>query len=362
MKEMTKTKRNRRNNLLNIIHAALLIVLIIYTLHGIYLGAGISTGNFFTDIIEGISTTGLNEIFTFIGAIAFVLFGIVGIYEFSYSNGLWFLFPPVYGNLREHRNEKTAEIMMRTYFESDRKFLQTVELERFKDILRVMKLTEEQFDQVNYDLLRVRSMHYKNKRELLEAARKIVLNKNYIVDLTQLPIKERVYHDVNYFINLYTVVYNEEVRTQIAKIMTSFIFQEIKNEISNIDYIVVPENGNLLLGLSVGEMLSKPVLSIQPKARIQQNQSWDGNYHYEKNHKRKIIIVHDILVTGNKIIDISNKLPKGSFVVLYLFCLVKYDQAQYDPVERIVNGISIRPDQIKCLLTTSERDLKLIIK
>ena len=58
-----------------------------------------------------------------------------------------------YGNLREHRNEKTAEIMMRTYFESDRKFLQTVELERFKDILRVMKLTEEQFDQVNYCIL-----------------------------------------------------------------------------------------------------------------------------------------------------------------------------------------------------------------
>ena len=363
---MSMKKRNgrkrRRKNTLNCIHAAILVVLAVYTLHGIYLGAGITTGNFVEDIIQGVKKTGVNELFTFIGAIAFILFGIVGIYEFAYSNGLWILYPPIYRQLRERRDNKTAEIMMKTYFEKDKRFLQTVEMERFKEILRILKLTEGQFNQVGYELLRVRSMSYDNMDDLINGAQQLVLNKHYIIDLTQIPIQKRVYHDVNYFINMYTAVYNEEIRKELGRVMSSYMYLIMGKSISDIDYIVIPPNSNLLFGLSVGELLEKPILNIQEKPRIHRDYNWDGHYHYDNTHKNKIIILHDVLVTGNRVIDAVKKLPKDTFEVLYLFCLVKYEHLPYETEENIMDGLQIQKDQIKCLLAASEKDIKRILK
>lgn len=346
------------NTILNSIHAIILILLMVYTLHGIYLGSDISTGSFLGDIVVGIKTTGLAEIFTFIGAIAFVLFGIVGIYEFAYSNGLRFLFPPVYGQLRERRNEKTAEIMMKTYFESDRQFLHTIEMQRFTDVLHILRLTEEQFNQVSYDLLRMRSIHYEDKNGLIEEAKKILLNKEFIVDLTRVPRNLRVYNDVDFYIDLYTAVYNEGIRDEIGKIMTSFIAFEMGNDVYNIDYIVLPENSNLILGITVSHNMGKPLICMQTKARIRNDNIWDGKFEFDGSHTKKIIIIHDVLVSGGCIIDTVKKLPAGSFEVLNLFCLIKYDHAPFAPEVQIEKEGKIGKDHIKCLLTTTERDLR----
>ncbi len=295
-----------------------------------------------------------------------MLFGIVGIYEFAYLNGLTGLYPPFFGDWKDKRDEKTAEVMMKTYYENDKEFIQQFEQERFGSILQMLKIDEKQYQRLSYDLLRARAMTTNNLGELKVKAAQIAFNQSFIEDLTKSDKKDdRVYDNVNYYINLYTAVYDERIRTELGSIMTSFILASLGEDCGTIDYIVIPQESNLLIGLEVGKRLGRPIISIQSKPRIYKSECWDGEYVFharQDDKKNRIIVLHDILVTGKRILDAVNKLPKNTFEITGMFFLAKYEHSGYSPEMSIVNNLSIDNNKIFCLLTTSEDELKAILK
>lgn len=361
-------KRNRsrisetdRCPFLNVLHAIILVILLVYTIHGIYIDAKVeSTGNFFQDILNGLLSTGATEIFTFIGCVAFIAFGLMGIYEFAYSYGIRPLYPPIYGVLRERRDTKAAEIMMKTYYENDKEFLQNFEKERFDSILKALKIDVRQYKILSYELIRARSMPDETIEQLQEKAKIIALNEEFVINLSNFQ-DSRVYSDVNYFVNLYNAAYIDDIRNSLGKIMAQYINLKMKPNIQEIDYIVIPHNSNLLLGLTVGKLLGKPIIYIQDKPRIIKEQYWDGDYKLILGHTNQIIILHDVLVTGNRIADAVNKLTPDTFDIRGFFCVVKYDHPSFQP-ENKLKDVKIESDIIHCLLTTSETELKDIFK
>ena len=138
----------------NIIHLVLICLLGYCVFRAIiYADTYSYTGNFYMDMINVCSKIGINEIFTFIGAVAFVLFGVVGIYEFAYINGLRFLDPPAFIKYKEINYLKQAEKMMEMYYKRDIKFIQEYENERTEFLLRALGIDEEQFRYVNYEII-----------------------------------------------------------------------------------------------------------------------------------------------------------------------------------------------------------------
>lgn len=169
------------------------------------------------------SHMGINEIFTFIGAIAFILFGVVGIYEFLYSNGLHFLAPPMFISFKEKTDLKQAEQMMRLYYERDIEFIKMYERERTDFLLQALGLEEKQFRNVNYEIIKARVQADANLEQLQDKAEKILLCSEFIVDQSKLECSKRVYIGVNYFINLYTAMYKPRICEDAGNIMARFL-------------------------------------------------------------------------------------------------------------------------------------------
>lgn len=128
-------------------------------------------------------------------------------------------------------------------------------------------------------------------------------------------------------------------------------------QIDNLDYIIIPQGSNLLLGLEVGKILRKPVIAIQGEERICKNEFWDGHYEKKPNYKNRVIIIHDVLVTGKKIYKSVEKLPKDTYEIKGLYCLFKYENKKYHP-EKLLRKHNIC--NIKCLIYTNEAILQRI--
>lgn len=346
----------------NFLHIIVITALIFYTFYAVIADGRITIQNFWGELSKCVLLASINDIFTFIGALAFILFGIVGMYEFAYTNGLRRILPPFYLKFREERDERTAKAMMKTYYEQDINFIQQYEAERANRILQALGLKEKQFHHIQYELVRARVMPEGTEKEMKEKLEQLIYQKDFIVDQSEIPIDKRCYPDVNYFINLYTALYDSQLCTNVGNIFSAFIALSINNSrksLADIDYIVVPYGSNLLLGLEVGKKLEKPVVVIQEQPRIINDQSWDGNYEPKPGYKNRIIIIHDVLVTGKRIYESIKKLPPDTYTVEGLYCLIKYNHAKFHPKEDLENN-SI--NNIHCLIKTDEDTLKEVFQ
>lgn len=340
------------------IHLTLLALLLFYTAYTIFYSAiPCPSGHFLNDLQTAFKCAGINEIFTLIGALAFVLFGVMGIYDFAYSYHLWPLVPPYYRHLKRKSMRKDAEAMMRTYYETDMEFIQQYEQERIRYVLQALGIDETQFHKISYDLVRARVMQVGDLEMLRKKAETYLLGGDFIEDLTSQHQCCRVYENVDYFINLYAAMYSPEICSDVAHIMADYVLEILaksQKKIGDIDYFVIPAGGNLLLGLEVGKILRKPVIAMQEHERIYRNKWWDGKY--QRNHTNQIIILHDVLVTGKIIADTLQKLPTGSYAIEGLYCLVRYCHQGFDPEAVLKNKLTRK--QIHCLMDVCGNQLK----
>lgn len=347
-----------KGGLRNLLHVIIIAALILYTFYAVIADGGITIQNFWGELSKCILLASINDIFTFIGALAFILFGIVGMYEFAYTNGLRRILPPFYLKFREERDERTAKAMMKTYYEQDINFIQQYEAERANRILQALGLKEKQFHHIQYELVRARSLPEDSQEEMKKKLKQLIYQKDFIVDQSEIPIDKRCYPDVNYFINLYTALYDSQLCTNVGNIFAAFIALSInnsRNSLADIDYIVVPYGSNLLLGLETGKKLAKPVVVIQEQPRILNDCPWDGNYEPKPGCKNRIIIIHDVLVTGKRIYESIEKLPADTYSVEGLYCLIRYKHNKFQPTDEL-HKHSI--NNIHCLIQTDEATLK----
>ena len=353
---MKKWKRTKKEWILDVVHLLLILAILAYTFYAVIcVDNGFYSGNVWDDLKAACLQAGINEIFSFIGAVAFVLFGIAGIYDFCYHNGMSFLTPPSFLRIKESNYEKQAKEMMKLYYEKDIDFIHAYEEERVNHILQALGIEEKQFKHIRYELIKARAGKADTEEELRKRAQGMLYLDEFIVDQTKYEYCERTYKDVNYFLNLYTALYDTRLCADVGYIMANYIVLDLKDDIDDIDYIIIPEESNLLLGLEVGKILHKPIIAIRHNERIQKNEFWDGNY--DRTKVNEVIIVHDVLVTGRHIYESMEKLPKKSYIVRGLYCLFEYKHENYHP-RKALNDHNIQ--NIKCLVETDENTLKAV--
>ena len=343
-----------------VIHIVIIVALLTYTFYSVVADGGVTAQNFWGGLLECLRLASINDIFTYVGAIAFILFGLVGIYEFAYANGLRELLPWFYVRFRETNDEKIAKAMIKAYYEQDIEFIQEYEEERANRLFQALKIKEPQFHHVRYEIVRARIMPQDTEAEMVKTLEATIYHKDFVMSQSDIPQEKRVYPNVKYFINLYTALYDPEICTAVGNIMANYTISRLKENsiyLTDIDYIVIPFGGNLLLGLEVGRLLQKPVIAIQDKPRVRKDEPWDGGYKQKPGDKNHIIIIHDVLVTGDRIYQSIEKLPSDSYVVDGLFCLIQYDHRQYDP-EKTLSDHGI--NRIECLMHTNEDALKKV--
>lgn len=325
---------------LNIFHVCLLFLLIFAVFRAVIcVDHNILKFSFWKNIWMGITEAGLNDWFTFIGALAFILFGITGIYEYAYVNGIRCCVPPFYIEFKNKSLIKQTEIMMDLYYEKDLKFIELYEDNRALAVMQTLGLSETQFHNIRYEILKARARTAHNLTELKTQAEQILYNKDYIFDLNETEPTERTYQSVEYYIDLYTALYDSDACENVCQIMCNFIYFTLKEKMEQIDYLVIPYGGNLLLGLAVGKKLKIPVISILEEGRMIRSRPWDGNYKVLKEKKNQIIILHDVLVSGRRIYEGIRRLPDKSYELLGVFSLIYYKSEEDVFSNMIANGI-----------------------
>lgn len=344
----------------NCIHVILIILMFCSAAHAVLVDAGLPSyeGDAAAFLLGILKALGLSQLFSFIGAVAFVLFGVVGIYEFAYVNGISPLVPPFYLRFKERKEEEMAVRMMELYYKNHIAFIREYENERIGFVLQSLGLDEKQFHHISYELVKTRVMREKTESDLAQKLETMIYQEDCIVDLSPEPRCDRVYRAVDYYIDLYTALYDPRLCGDVGRIMASYILiclDKDNIDIRDIDYLIIPKGGNLLLGLEVGKILKKRVVAILEEPRILMRKSWDGNYECQPGRANNILILNDVLVSGNRIYQSVEKLPPKSWTVQGLFCLVKYVHENYHAVEVLQqHGI----DHIHCLLETSEEKLR----
>ena len=343
----------------NLVHMLLVLSLLCITFRAVLcVDTGLYTGDFWIDMKNACFQAGINEIFTFIGAVGFVLFGITGIYEFLYLNGLQFLTPPAYIKIKEENYMKQAEKMMELYYQKDISFIREYEKERTDYLLQAIGIEEKQFHHINYEIVKSRVMPDKSIHALKQKAKVTVLQREFIVDQSKMFYTKKVYKKVDYFLNLYTAVYDPKLRSDMGMIMGTYLSLVLKEETTKIDYVVIPKGSNFLLGLETAGVLRRPVISVLNEERIFKDFFWDGEYDIKK--KNNIVIVHDVLVTGKRIYESIEKLPQNSYNLLGIFSLVKYNHKDFHPLEDLQqHGISEK--KVHSLLEVDEDLLKEVM-
>lgn len=357
-----ENKHPIRQFFVNFLHICIIVGLLIYTFYSIIADGGVTAQNFWGGLLNCLLAARISDIFTFIGAIAFILFGVVSIYEFAYTNGLRWLLPSPYLNFRVSRDEKTARIMMKTYYKQDIDFIQEYEQERVNRVLQALGIQEEQFHHIQYEIVRARSMAYTTPKDMENKLKAQILRKSFIVDQSEVPKENRIYPNVNYYLNLCAAFYDTQLCADVSKILVANITWDLKQNLNvsldAIDYIVIPHSSNLLLGLETGKLLGKHVIAMQHSPRIQKDIPWDGIYQTKKDGTNNIIVIHDVLVSGTCIYKSVDLLPRGSYTVLGVYCLAHYFHRDYTPYVKLSDH---NITHIKCLTKIDEGCLKQIL-
>lgn len=229
-------------------------------------------------------------------------------------------------SIEHYINEKQWETVQNCfdrYFNNEICFIKEYSEDRIQYIMAQLGVTQKQFDKLQYDLIKMRGIPIKSYDDAQEKI-KSTLKCGYPIVVMQNSISASnlSYDKVKYFINYNILAFDRKNVRELASILTFLISD--KSNIKEIDKIVVPYDSNFLLGLEVGKILNIPVVKMRKEdGRIEKDKPWDGDL----RNTDKVIIIHDVMVTGEQIKDAIDKLP-DTCEKLGLYCLI--DRREYD--------------------------------
>ena len=242
----------------------------------------------------------------------------VGLIDVSHAIGWSIFVPSFYENYADKKQREAVWSCIERYFDEEICFIKEYSKERIQYIMAQLGVTKKQFDKLQRDLIKMRGIQIKNyddAREKIESTLKC--DYPIVVRQDSIPVNNRSYDKVKYFINYNVLAFvNREYIRELASILVFLIKNESNIEV--IDKIVVPHDSNFLLGLEVGAILAKPVVKMRiDKGRIEVNKPWDGSL----EEGDRVIIVHDVMVTGDQIEHAIIRLPL-TCEKLGVYCLI----------------------------------------
>lgn len=251
----------------------------------------------------------------------------------SYVN--WsILVPDFFVYAKEKKHIKDIQICVETYIKEDVNFFQDYRQEKISFILSQLGISKNQLDKIRLELIKMRCIPLKNLDDAKEKIKGLLIS-DYpiIIDQDKIDSSKICYNKVKFYINIMDIMFIPDYASELSTIL-AFLIAE-KAELSAIDKIIIPHDSNFLLGVEVGKKLGKSVVKMRyKKGKIETEKYWDGNL----NSTDKVIIIHDVLVSGEQIIDTMNKLPDSCNIEGF-FCLIA--RKEWDGKKKLLKkGIS----------------------
>lgn len=185
-------------------------------------------------------------------------------------------------------------------------------------------------------LIRMRSLPLRNLKDA-ESKIKEFIRSGYepfnsfsrnsaVVNLKEIDSAKRTYNNVDYFLNFHDAMYSAEYFADFVRVMHLLICEKIG--VDNFDTIAIPYDSNVILGVEVAKLFGKPVVKMRKdRGKLEIDHLWDGEF----SNGNRVLIVHDVLVSGEQIIHTKNHIPSRCEIVA-LCCLA---------TRKDVNGLEV---------------------
>lgn len=248
----------------------------------------------------------------------------------SYAN--WSIcVPDFFEFAKEKKHEQDVKTYMEVYIKEDANFLQDYNQERISFVMSQLGITRDQFDKIRLELIKMRCMPLKNLDDAREKLERLVTSDApVIIDQKAIHASDVCYTKVDYYINIIDIMFMPDYASEISSIL-AFLIKEKTDDLSKIDKLVIPYDSNFLLGVEVGKKLGKSIVKMRhKKGRIEIHKIWDGDLGLTD----RVIIIHDVLVSGDQIIDTINKIPDSCAIVGF-FCLIA--RKEWGGKKRVMN-------------------------
>lgn len=270
------------------------------------------------NIISYVNQSGLTNVGGGIEQTILIMLSFVTLVDIaSYAN--WsILVPDFFEFLKEKKYLKDVQLYVEAYIKADINFLQDFSQERIGFIMSQLGITKSQLDEIRLELIKMRCIPLKNLDDAKEKIKSLATS-GYpiIIDQDTIDSSKICYHKVQYYINTMDIMFVPDYASELSAIL-SFLVAEKMADLSKIDKLIIPHDSNFLLGVEVGKKLGKSVVKMRyEKGKIETEKIWDGNLGITDS----VIIIHDVLVSGDQIKDTINKIPE-SCTILGFFCLI----------------------------------------
>lgn len=252
----------------------------------------------------------------------------------------------------ERRNRKIFEIITKTVQENQCQndpILLAHQDELLKKILSVMELTPARYQEIPLLFRKLQFETIEDESAYKDALWEICLNENILQDLSTVPNSKKTY-DVLFYLDFTDILCNNFMQNDnanldsMARIIRFLIlryhsslpdFQEeykIEEKLRTENYkIAIPPNGNLLLGLKVASILGLNIIRFTGSERYLAGKRWEGDL----DPQDKILIVHDVLVTGNQIHSVIRECKGKKISNIEIYSLVVRTDSKFGGKEEI---------------------------
>lgn len=227
------------------------------------------------------------------------------------------LVPDILEYAKEKKHKKELQDYMEEYFRQDVNFLNDYSEERISFLMSQLGVNKTQLDKIRLELIKMRCMPLKT---LDDAKRKMerLVKSDYpiVIDHNSMDGSKICYKKVRYYVNTVDMMFMPDYARELSSIL-AFLITE-KADLSGIDKLVIPYDSNFLLGIEVGKKLGKSVVKMRrSRGKIETEKLWDGSLAPDD----RVIIVHDVLVSGDQVVHAMNTLPSTCSVEGF-FCLI----------------------------------------
>ena len=263
---------------------------------------------FLHETLDTIINNILNNLLKLLPIITLLLLGFLAILDLLDRYNIKISF---YSKKKDIEIKKRVEETISGFCKEEYEFLKKLSNARIDYLLLQLGLTQDQFKDIKYKIIKLQQMPVRTVKQVKDFMWDLCTSNEsettgVLINTDKMLPNNFVYKKVKYYINLSDICYEEIIRNKLATCLQRLIYDNIKEDMEKINFIIIPDRSNLLLGMEVGELLKKPIIKILEYPRIKIEQFWDGKF----NKNTNIIIIHDVLVTGEQVERSVNRLQK----------------------------------------------------
>lgn len=220
------------------------------------------------------------------------------------------------------KNFSRQSQLLESYFKQDHIFAKSCDQARVNYILSQLGIKQRQYDDLLDGLARMRVMDLNEVDDVEERIKHLLRTAKDVVIKQDVEPADRANSRVKYYIDFISITRDKLYREELAKTFAYYIKHSAPIEYKEVTKIVIPSDGNFLLGAVTGEILELPQVFIKSGTKGARSvlDPWDGKL----EAKDRIIIVYDVLATGSQIVDAIEKIKKRhpTIEILGAFCIV----------------------------------------